>query len=526
MQISLASMTAAAPRWLRSRFAAVVKVVARIRIRWYARLVDRSGFFDRNYYLSQNPDVAKAGVDALKHYLIRGAYEGRDPHPSFNTRYYLSRNPDVAKAGMNPLLHYVLYGAAEGRSADPSIDSVFGSSRQSPDVTHPRANPLVHFLAKLRMPAASRKLSEALAGSSALVSVIIPCFNYGKYLRDAVASVLSQTYPHIEVLIVDDGSTDQETLEVLDKIRNDRVRVIHQSNQGLAQARNNGAAAACGEYILFLDADDRLESHAVAVLLYALLRNPSAAYAYPAQRFFGDQDLIWTPQVFNAYDLLWANHPSVSSLIRRDAFNEAGGYRLEMLYGYEDWEFWVRLSSKGHFGIYVPAPVFEHRRHGITMTHTAHERKRFLHSQILSINHAWYLPERITSTKRAWRPLISVIIPFYNSPRYLQETLASLKAQTTQDYEIIIVNDGSDGSESLRMLDELRRSGRVTVIDCEHRGLSATRNTGASLASAELIMFLDSDDLLDPGRWKSSAGQLRCIATLLLSIAGWSTLAI
>jgi len=485
---------------------------------------DPHPLFDSSYYLSRNPDVARAGVNPLAHYLVRGGYEGRNPHPLFDTRYYLSENPDVARSKMNPLVHYVRHGGLDGRNPHPSFDAEH-YLRDHPDVADLRTDPLLHFLAsraaeahrplntsvstaasataiaeaKLRAVAASRKLSDALIGTSALVSVIIPCFNYGKYLSDALASVLSQTYKHLEIAIVDDGSTDPESLEVLDGIRHDCVRIIRQSNQGLAQSRNNGAAATRGDYLLYLDADDRLESNAVAILLYALLHNSYAAYAYPDQRFFGDQELVWTPQAFNVYDLLWSNHPSVCSLIRRSAFNDVGGYRRELLYGREDWEFWIRLSSKGHYGTHVSAPVFEHRRHGVTMTHTAQERQGFLHSQILSINAGWYQPDNIRAIKQAWRPLISIIIPFYNTPTYLKETLASLEGQTTQDLEVILVNDGSDDSESLQLLDELRAFQWIRVVDCPHSGVAAARNIGVTLANAELIMFLDSDDLLDPG---------------------------
>ena len=94
------------------------------------------------------------------------------------------------------------------------------------------------------------------------------------------------------------GRTDPETIEILDRIRHQRVRVIRQFNQGLAQSRNNGAAAANGEYLMFLDADDRLERHAVGLLLYALQHNPAAAYAYSYQRFFGDQELVWATPAF------------------------------------------------------------------------------------------------------------------------------------------------------------------------------------------------------------------------------------
>ena len=494
---------------------------------------DLTVLFDTPYYLANNPDVARSRWRPLWHYALFGAAEKRDTHPLFDTAFYLASYPDVERSGMNPLLHYILYGAGEGRRPNNSLQDL----PSSPVLRGETRNPLVqHILrqmrersslppaevpapptpsqsagverrrheavpeeAKLRFLAASRDLAEAMAGSDALVSVVIPCHNYGEYVWDAVSSVLAQTYPHVEVVVIDDGSTDAETIEILDGIRHQQVRVIRQLNQGLAQTRNNGAAAANGEYLMFLDADDRLERHAVALLLYALQRNTAAAYAYPYQRLFGDQELVWATQSFNAFDLLWSNHPSVCSLIRRCAFEEARGYRPDLLYGYEDWEFWIRLSSHGHYGLCVPAAVFEHRRHGVTMTHTAHERQRLLHSQILTIDSALYTPEAITSTKCAWRPMVSVIIPFYNRPHFLKDTLASLEAQTTADLEVILVNDGSHDPESLECLAQLRNHDRIRILDCENRGPAAARNLGATWARADLIMFLDSDDLLDPG---------------------------
>ena len=494
---------------------------------------DLTVLFDAPYYLANNPDVAHSRWSPLWHYALFGAAEKRDPHPLFDTAFYLECYPDVSRSGKNPLLHYILYGAREGRRPNRSLNN----PQSDPVLEDVSRNPLVQQIirqlrgpadlppaeasaapapvlpagvetrrleavpeeAKVRFLAASRELARAMAASDSMVSVVIPCHNYGKYVWDAVGSVLAQTYSHTEVIVIDDGSTDTETIEILDRIQHPRVRVIHQSNQGLAQSRNNGGAVARGEYLMFLDADDRLERHAVALLLYALQRSPSAGYAYSYQRFFGDQELVWATQLFNAFDLLWANHPSVCSLIRRSAFAEAGGYRPELLYGYEDWEFWIRLSSHGYCGLCVPAAVFEHRRHGVTMTHTAHERKRFLHNQILNIDSGLYRPEAVASSKRAWRPLVSVIIPFHNRPQYLKETLACLEAQTTRDFEVILVNDGSDDRESLDLLDQLRGHDRIRVLDCVNRGPAAARNLGAIWARAELILFLDSDDLLDPG---------------------------
>src|SRR6266478_5757059 len=83
-----------------------------------AAVILASGLFDSSWYLAENPDVAAAGMDPVKHYMLHGWKEGRDPSTSFVTRAYLSANPDVAAAGENPLLHYILHGKAEGRSAE------------------------------------------------------------------------------------------------------------------------------------------------------------------------------------------------------------------------------------------------------------------------------------------------------------------------------------------------------------------------------------------------------------------------
>jgi hypothetical protein len=124
---------------------AVAKIVARVRMLKYSRLTDRSGLFSRNYYLSQNPDVAKSGVNPLRHYLVRGATEGRDPHSLFSSRYYLSQNPDVARRGVNPLAHYLVRGAREGRDPHPLFSTRYYLS-QSPDVARGVVNPLLHYL--------------------------------------------------------------------------------------------------------------------------------------------------------------------------------------------------------------------------------------------------------------------------------------------------------------------------------------------------------------------------------------------
>ena len=348
----------------------------------------------------------------------------------------------------------------------------------------------------LRKPV--RAVDVLVAGSNARVTVVIPCYNYGAYVAEAVQSVLDQTYPRVDVVVVDDGSTDPDTRAAVDALAGPRVRVHRQVNQGLSAARNNGAALSDADYLMFLDADDRLAPVAIAALLAEMEANPDRAFAYCHQRFFGDTELVWAPQPYNAYDLLWGNHPSVCALVRGDWFRRSPGYRTQMLFGYEDWEFWVALSAMGGYGLCVPVPAFEHRRHGVTMTHEAHRRQRFLADRIRHLNAPLYRLNAVAERKAEWRPLVSVIIPFYNGHLFLDETLASLGAQTMRDFEVILANDGSEHPDSLAMLERLRERTDLRVLDCPHRGLPATRNAGALAARGEYIFYLDSDDLLDP----------------------------
>src|ERR1044072_7818577 len=122
-----------------------------------------------------------------------------------------------------------------------------------------------------------------------LVTVIIPCYNQGRYLGEAIESALGQSYKNVEVIVVDDGSTDN-TLEVAS--RYERVESIRQDNRGLAEARNAGLRASRGEYIVFLDADDRLKENAIEAGVDSLDAHPSCAFAYGHVRLIGEDGSI------------------------------------------------------------------------------------------------------------------------------------------------------------------------------------------------------------------------------------------
>jgi hypothetical protein len=106
---------------------------------------DPHPLFDTDYYLEQNPDVAKSGKDPLLDYFKSGATEGKDPHPLFDTDYYLEQNPDLATSDINPLVHYIAFGASQGKDPNPFFDTD-DYLEQNPDVAKSGINPLVHYI--------------------------------------------------------------------------------------------------------------------------------------------------------------------------------------------------------------------------------------------------------------------------------------------------------------------------------------------------------------------------------------------
>ncbi len=214
------------------------------------------------------------------------------------------------------------------------------------------------------------------------VAIVIACCDQGAYLPEALASVAAQRYPNLRCIVVDDGSRDPHTLDVLQTItrEHDVQLVRHPQRRGLPAARNTGVRAAGCEFFVPLDADDRLHPDFVARLLDALRSDPHAAYAYAHVRLFGAREGLWACPPFDPRRLLLENLSPATALIRRDAFDAVGGYRESMTEGYEDWDLWVALASAGWRGVCVPQPLFEYRQHprGLSMRDRAEQQHRTL----------------------------------------------------------------------------------------------------------------------------------------------------
>lgn len=254
--------------------------------------------------------------------------------------------------------------------------------------------------------------------------MVVPCFNHGRFVADAVRSALRQEGADIRVVVVDDGSTDGTTPEACDACRlvtpdaHERVTVIHQENRGLSAARNAGARVVSqrdlGDYLVFLDADDYIEPTFVSRLHAELCTGAEGAgevgeagsgrvsHAYCQERLVDRAFGVWAVPEWDPVLLLITNLHPVTALVKRSCFEASGGFDESMREGYEDWEFWIRLSSLGYRGVRVREPLFNWRRHSpVTMVIEAVARHEQLVGKIMAKHAAVYQRHALELVRRS-----------------------------------------------------------------------------------------------------------------------------
>jgi glycosyltransferase involved in cell wall biosynthesis len=204
------------------------------------------------------------------------------------------------------------------------------------------------------------------------VSVIIPAYNQANYLAKAIQSVLDQTYTDFEILVVDDGSTD-ETADIANALTDQRVRYIYQDNQGLSAARNTGIKHSAGKYLSYLDSDDQFLPEKLEILLNVLEENPRYGFA-AGQAIPIDEDDNLIGEIFDVplpedgSQLLLGNPLHVGSVMVERSWQEKVGFFDEALRSYEDWDMWLRLARAGCPMTWVARSVSLYRFHGHQMT--------------------------------------------------------------------------------------------------------------------------------------------------------------
>jgi len=195
------------------------------------------------------------------------------------------------------------------------------------------------------------------------VSIIIPCYNHGVMLREALASVEETRNTNLlEVIIVDDGSSDTETTGILDEVAEADYRLVRQPNRGVGAARNVGVQLAKGEFILPLDSDNRLREVYLNEGVSLLKNNPGIGVVYADLEFFGERSGRWHVPNFDLVSLIRTNFIDACALYRKNLWEEVGGYDEQMpRMGLEDWDFWLRVAFHGGTFVHLPRIGFDYR---------------------------------------------------------------------------------------------------------------------------------------------------------------------
>lgn len=197
------------------------------------------------------------------------------------------------------------------------------------------------------------------------VSIVTPCYNCGPLFHETARTVLGQSFQDWEWLIINDGSTDPETLALLDEYRrcDARIRVLdHPENRGLSAARNTGFREARAPFVVQLDGDDLLEPTAVEKWYWYLLTHPEAAFVKGYTVGFGAQEYLWAVGYEAGKAFLEENQVDATCMIRREVHAAVGGYDEDNRAGLEDWDFWLKCAHAGYWGATIPEYLDWYRR--------------------------------------------------------------------------------------------------------------------------------------------------------------------
>jgi len=323
------------------------------------------------------------------------------------------------------------------------------------------------------------------------VSVIVPAFNAGTSLQRCLDSILTQMDDRMELIVVDDGSSDGTFRHLAERLEgNGAIRLVRSTeNHGPAYARNTGIRLSRGRLIAFCDADHEYLPGKLAAQTASLEAHPDADFVFAADRNIADDDSPGTMRVFRMAERDRRFHFR-TALFRREVFDRVG-LMDESMRRSEDVEWVARALSAGCRYEEISEPLY--LRHVLSSGLTAsvslsddNRAGRRMDAFSRGIHHK-------AGFRNGSDVELSILIPCLNAARYLAEALGSCR--TTHAAEIIVVDDGSTDGSPEAALQALERSGIPgTVVRRAHKGQAASRNDALALARGAWILFLDADD--------------------------------
>ncbi|WP_026952173.1 glycosyltransferase family 2 protein [Algoriphagus mannitolivorans] len=246
-----------------------------------------------------------------------------------------------------------------------------------------------------------------------MISIIVPCFNMGEYLSEAIESVFSSFSEKFEIIIVNDGSTEAETIALLNSFEgNSKIKIVHQENQGLASARNVGVENSKGELLFFLDADNIVLPEYPLLAIKEFLNNPRLGVAYGRPLFFGEVESVprFQTREFNFNSLLSGNFIDACAFIRKTAFNSVDGFSVDnRLQGWDDWDLWIKVYLANWDFKYIDKYCYKYRVRSNSMLGSSSSTRKKEMLQFIGEKYGFIIHEK-------YRQQFRLIYNLYKSP--------------------------------------------------------------------------------------------------------------
>jgi glycosyltransferase involved in cell wall biosynthesis len=357
------------------------------------------------------------------------------------------------------------------------------------------------------------RLSKRPMQGNPLVSVIVPCFNHGQFLEGCIDSVLEQGYEPIEVIVVDDASTDETTINALTEIESRTgvsvIRLAH--NSGPSAARNAAISRARGRYVLPLDTDNLLLPGALASLVGQLqTAGELVGYIYPNCQYFGTRDDYFEPPSFNLALLLAGNFCDTCSLIDREIFDAGILYPDDIGLGHEDWDFVLTLAEHGVRGEPARDKTLLYRKHGFTRSDAVEYGSRSFHEEIDRRHPSLFGgPEKRGRFGPWWGPAAEIKARYAPGLTILLTTeidfsteagmalLRGLQAQSCGDLELIAECPATPPGSVRHLLKRIPSGLCANECELVREGLQLVRAPRVLLAGKELVEMLGEPSFVE-----------------------------
>ncbi len=251
-----------------------------------------------------------------------------------------------------------------------------------------------------RLEPGRKRTKDEMIIDKPLISIVTPYYNCKKYITKTANSIFNQTFPYWEWIIYNDGSTEEETEEILNELKNkdNRITIINGKNVGRIEARDNAIKASKTDLIFTLDSDDMIDKTMLETAYWSLMTNPEASWVYSDIANFDGKEFLWK-QNFDSDVEKKENLMPVCALIRKDKLLDVGGYSVVDKDVHEDWALWLRMLAKGYFPIHMSYYAFWYRvkKEGGILASINNDKERDKHARKVIKQTADTIKEKVTA---------------------------------------------------------------------------------------------------------------------------------